>query len=263
MRFGRTAVAKKKTTKTASNQKRASKKTSKKKVAAKKKAPASNRTSSAGEKAKTTKAKKKAVAKKSTGGAATKKRVAKKKSTVTNKATRKRTPAREPAAKDRPPSPVPAPQKPAPQKAVSPTRGATLGKPPEKLPKTKLSAKDLEEFRELLLEKRAQIAGDVTTLSTQAFGGPEQGDEHSRMPQHLADVGSDNFEHEFTLGLIENERVVLQEIDDALERINDQTYGICQGTGKPISKARLRAKPWAKYCYEYTLELERQQGRTP
>jgi RNA polymerase-binding transcription factor DksA len=258
LRFGRTAVAKKKTTKTASKKKRAAKKTSKKKAAAKKKTTASKRAASAGKKAKATKAKKKTAAKKSTGGAATKQRATKKKGTATKKAARKRTPARAPTAKDRPPPPVPAPQE-----AVPPTRGATLGKPPEKLPKTKLSAKDLQEFRELLLEKRAQIAGDVTTLSTQAFGAPEQGDEHSRMPQHLADVGSDNFEHEFTLGLIENERVVLQEIDDALERINDRTYGICLGTGKPISKARLRAKPWAKYCYEYTLELERQQGRTP
>jgi RNA polymerase-binding transcription factor DksA len=71
------------------------------------------------------------------------------------------------------------------------------------------------------------------------------------MPNHMADLGTDNWEQEFNLGLMENQRQDLREIDDALERIANGTYGICLGTGKPITKARLRAKPWAKYCIEY------------
>jgi len=79
----------------------------------------------------------------------------------------------------------------------------------------------------------------------------------SNMPIHMADLGSDNFEQEFTLGLIESERQILREIDEALARIENGTYGICLATGRPISKARLKAKPWAKYCIEYAKRLER------
>lgn len=122
-----------------------------------------------------------------------------------------------------------------------------------------LAANDLEFFRKLLLEKRAQLVGDVSNLNT-ALSKPD-GD-LSSMPIHMADLGTDNYEQEFTLGLIEGEQALLREIDDALQRIENGTYGICLATGKPIGKARLRAKPWAKHCYEYTLAQEKGQRRT-
>lgn len=121
------------------------------------------------------------------------------------------------------------------------------------------TAKELEEFRVMLLEKRAQLIGDLGTLQKEALGGSrrEASGDLSSMPVHMADLGTDNYELEFTLGLLEGERAVLGEIDEALQRIRDGTYGVCLGTGKPIGKARLRAKPWAKYCYEYTLAMEK------
>jgi len=123
-----------------------------------------------------------------------------------------------------------------------------------------LSAKDLEFFRQRLLERRARLLGDVRTLQNEARSqsGGDSG-VASSMPIHMADLGTDNYEKEFTLNLIQGERTLLREIDEALARINDGTYGICLATGKPIGKARLRAKPWAKYCYEYVLEMERRQ----
>ena len=81
------------------------------------------------------------------------------------------------------------------------------------------------------------------------------------MPFHMADVGTDNWEQEFTLGLIANERALVHEIDDALERIEDRTYGVCMATHRAIDNARLRAKPWAKYCIEYA--RLRDLGRVP
>lgn len=81
--------------------------------------------------------------------------------------------------------------------------------------------------------------------------------ELSNMPLHMADVGTDNYEQEFTLGLLESERNMLREIEDALLRIQKGTFGICAATGRPIGKARLRGVPWAKYCYEYVLAQER------
>lgn len=133
--------------------------------------------------------------------------------------------------------------------------------PPEKQCKTSagagLNARDLEQFRQLLLDKRAELRGDVTAMRSQAFGTSEQVGDESRMPLHMADLGSDNFEHELTLALVEGEQVILREIEEALERIKNRTYGICLATGRPIGKKRLTAKPWAKYCYEYTLAQER------
>ena len=126
-----------------------------------------------------------------------------------------------------------------------------------------MTAEDLEQFRRLLLDKRAEILGDVATLHTEALAKDrrEATGDLSSMPIHMADLGTDNYELEFTLGLIEGERVILREIDDALERIKQGTYGVCQATGKPIGKSRLRAKPWAKFCYEYTLAQEQGRGQ--
>ena len=70
------------------------------------------------------------------------------------------------------------------------------------------------------------------------------------------DMGSDAFEIENTLSLADNERTLLREIDDALDRIEESTYGICLGTGEPIGTARLRAIPWAKYSVEFAELLE-------
>jgi RNA polymerase-binding protein DksA len=124
-----------------------------------------------------------------------------------------------------------------------------------------LSKKDLAQFRELLLTKRAQLVGDVSTLQAEALSKNRQdaAGDLSSMPIHMADLGTDNYEKEFTLGLIEGERALLRDIDDALLRIEAETYGICEATGKPIGKARLRARPWAKYCYEYMLAHEKGQ----
>lgn len=136
---------------------------------------------------------------------------------------------------------------------------------PEEKPKkikTPLTAKQLREFRELLLRKRAELAGDVHRLTSEALHRNDNGsNDHSTMPIHMADLGSDAWEQDFTLGLIANEEAVVREIDDALRRIDDKTYGICLATDKPISIARLYAKPWAKYCIEYA--RLREEGRAP
>lgn len=126
------------------------------------------------------------------------------------------------------------------------------------VPKTNLSAADLAEFRELLLEKRRELVGDMNNMSDEARRSGAPGGTVSSMPIHMADLGSDTWEQELTLGLIENERTLLREIDEALDRIENKTYGICIATHKPIGKARLRFKPWAKYCIEYA--RKREQG---
>ncbi len=120
--------------------------------------------------------------------------------------------------------------------------------------KTGLTRKDINYFKSLLLEKRAEIVGDVMSMEDARSGKVGN---LSNMPLHMADVGSDNYETEFNLGLVESERRLLREIDDALERISNRTYGVCIESGEPINKARLEIKPWAKYCIDVARERER------
>ena len=124
--------------------------------------------------------------------------------------------------------------------------------------KRTLSAADAKHFRILLLEKRREILKNVTEFEDEALRKSRQdatGD-LSSMPIHMADLGTDNYEQEFALGLMNSERKLLREIDQALGRIEKKTYGICEGTGKPIPKARLEAQPWTRYCVEYARKLE-------
>jgi RNA polymerase-binding protein DksA len=118
--------------------------------------------------------------------------------------------------------------------------------------KTDLLRKDLGEYRGLLVQKRTEILGDVEALQTDARS--DSGDHLS--PEHMADIGSINYEQEFTLGLVESERKLLVEIDEALVRIREGTYGVCLERGEPIGRPRLDAKPWAKYCIEVVREKE-------
>ena len=124
--------------------------------------------------------------------------------------------------------------------------------------KCPLSKAELREFQQILLEKRRALIGDMNGIEADALKGGRGGESSdlSSMPTHPADVGSDNYEQEFTLGLLESERTLLAEINEALERIDAGTFGVCAGTGKPIGKARLQARPWAKYSIEYARMIE-------
>ena len=121
-----------------------------------------------------------------------------------------------------------------------------------------LSAADAKHFKELLLEKRREILKNVTEFEDEALRKSrlDATGDLSCMPIHMADLGTDNYEQEFALGLMDSERKLLREIDSALGRIDKKTYGICEGTGKSIPRARLEAQPWARYCVEYARMLE-------
>ena len=124
---------------------------------------------------------------------------------------------------------------------------------------TPIRGKDLEQFKILLLEKRRLLVGDVSALERAALQQNRQdaSGDLSKMPLDMADIGSDNYEQEFTLGLIENEQATLREIDEALERIEKGEYGKCQQCGHLIAKARLKAKPHATLCIECRRQEEK------
>lgn len=161
--------------------------------------------------------------------------------------------------KKAPPAPVEARR---PGRSVSPApfqtlRIQTLDSEEIKLRKSPLSKPELKEYRALLLHKRAELLGDMSSLAEEALR--TESSNLSHMPLHMADVGTDQFDQELTLSLVEKDRNILNDINDALQRIIDGSYGVCQATGKPIAKARLQAKPWAKYCIEAEMAMERGQ----
>lgn len=123
----------------------------------------------------------------------------------------------------------------------------------------KLSEKQLKHFLSLLLEKRRELIGDVNGICDEALKNSRtaaSGD-LSAMPIHMADIGTDTYDQELALNLMDGERKLLKKIDEALLRISEGTYGICQGTGRKIKAARLEAKPWARYSLEYAEMIEK------
>lgn len=113
-----------------------------------------------------------------------------------------------------------------------------------------LKKAELKVFRERLVTLRSRLRGDVSRMAdaTLKKSRTEGNGDLSSMPIHMADVGSDNFEQEFTLSLMENEGATLGNIEAALERIEDGTYGFCEECGVKIPKKRLEAIPYATMC---------------
>lgn len=117
------------------------------------------------------------------------------------------------------------------------------------------SKKELQQFEKKLRKLREKIVDNVEALEEEVH----HKDGNSNLSyNHLADVDSDAFEEEITLGQMENEEEMVQRIDEALGRIADGSYGLCMKTGKKILKARLEAIPYAEYTVEAQEELERE-----
>jgi len=118
-----------------------------------------------------------------------------------------------------------------------------------------LKKSELKEFRKLLLVLQARVRGDVEQLKDEALERGE-GSGDSRSPTHIAELGTENYEQDFALRVVENDQEVLEEIRAALKRLDDGVYGACENCleeGKPISrvmipKTRLRAIPHARNC---------------
>ena len=122
-----------------------------------------------------------------------------------------------------------------------------------------LTGEKLEEFRELLMQRRRELLGSVAQMRAESLEQNRQdaAGNLSKFPTSPADLGSDNYELEFTLSLLESEQELLREIDDALERIEQGVYGICEGTGEAIPRTRLKYEPWTRYTVEYASLLEK------
>jgi DnaK suppressor protein len=118
---------------------------------------------------------------------------------------------------------------------------------------------EMKVFKERLLALRARLRGDVSAMADAALRKTrsEANGDLSSMPIHMADIGSDNYEQEFTLSLMESDEVTLDSIEAAIEKIEDGMYGVCEDCAGPISKARLNAIPYAPLCIKCAQKHER------
>jgi DnaK suppressor protein len=118
---------------------------------------------------------------------------------------------------------------------------------------------ELQSYQDQLNALRNRHNGDVSHLTDEALrrtGGGATGN-LSNMPIHMADLGTDNFEQEFTLSLLQNEEQLLDEIAAALDRIKHGTFGQCEECKGAIPKPRLQAVPYARYCVDCARKLEK------
>jgi len=107
------------------------------------------------------------------------------------------------------------------------------------------------KFYERLLELREQLMRQMNGLAK------ESAQEMAGYSLHMADSGTDNFDRDFALSLLSSDQDAIYEIEEALKRIEKNTYGICELTGKPIPKSRLEAIPWTRFTVQAQAQLER------
>jgi RNA polymerase-binding transcription factor DksA len=164
-------------------------------------------------------------------------------------------------AKTRPAPPtsrvvIPArPASPPPPRAAAPVKAGPKGD-------ERLTEEDLKYFESRLLDQRARIMGEMGHLeSTVLKVNPRDsaGDVSGGYSFHMADAGTDSMEREISFDIASKEGRLLREIDDALRRIYNGVFGICEVSGKPIARARLEALPWARYTVQEQENMERQQ----
>jgi len=113
-------------------------------------------------------------------------------------------------------------------------------------------------YKERLVQMRARLRGDVNAMAQAALSKTrtESSGDLSSMPIHMADVGTDNYEQEFTLSMMQNEEDTLEMIEGALERIEDGVYGSCVECDGRITKTRLKAIPYTPFCIKCASKLE-------
>ena len=115
---------------------------------------------------------------------------------------------------------------------------------------------DMKVYRERLVMLRARLRGDVNAMAESALRRNGNDAEPAGTPIHMADVGSDNFDQDFTLSLMEHDEDKLGLIEQALERIADGSFGKCDECGGVIPKARLNAIPFTPFCVKCASEIQ-------
>lgn len=137
----------------------------------------------------------------------------------------------------------------APKKSAAPPAPAEKPRPK---PKSPFNRRELEQFRQALHTLRSGRIGTKESREQEALRAAGQ----DVSVDHMADFGTDNYEQEFTLGIVEQDVETLRDIHDALTRVKDGTFGLCEECLKPVARARLRALPYARLCIDCKMKEE-------
>jgi len=112
-----------------------------------------------------------------------------------------------------------------------------------------LTKQQLKQFRQLLITERAKFADEIRSIIKENARNPrEASGDLSAYTVHMADMAADTYERELSTNLVSSEQEVLYQIDDALKRIDEGSFGVCQQCNKPITMSRLKAVPYASHC---------------
>ena len=127
-----------------------------------------------------------------------------------------------------------------------------------------LTKQQLKQFRQLLITERAKCAGEIKSIAQETSKSPrEASGDLSAYTVHMADMAADTYERELSTNLVSSEQEVLYQIDDALKRIDDGSFGVCQQCNKRIVMSRLKAVPYAPLCISCQRSKEQQKGKKP
>ena len=113
-----------------------------------------------------------------------------------------------------------------------------------------MDKKDLKAFKELLMKKKAELAKGIEHIANDALktSQREAAGDLSAYSLHMADMATDNYDREFSLGLATNDQKLIHRIEAALEKVQEKTFGLCDLCAKKISKVRLKVVPYAELC---------------
>jgi RNA polymerase-binding protein DksA len=112
-----------------------------------------------------------------------------------------------------------------------------------------LTKDQIKQFRQLLITERAKLADEIKTIAREASTSPRDASgDLSAYTVHMADMAADTYDRELSMNLVSSEQEILYQIDDALKRLDEGTFGICLQCSQPIAMSRLKAVPYASMC---------------
>ena len=125
-----------------------------------------------------------------------------------------------------------------------------------------LSRQQVKHFRQLLITERAKFAAEIKSIAQETSKSPrEASGDLSAYTVHMADMSADAYEREVSMNIVSSEQEVLYQIDDALKRIDEGTFGICEQCTKSITMSRLKAVPYASLCIKCQRVKEQKNKR--
>ena len=125
-----------------------------------------------------------------------------------------------------------------------------------------LTKEQVKQLRQLLITERVKLAEEIKSIARDASISPrEASGDLSAYTIHMADMAADTYERELSMSIVSSEQEILYQIDDALKRLDDGSFGVCQQCSGPITMSRLKAVPYASMCIECQRAKEQKSKR--